>query len=220
MSLKENVINARIEAGLSQPELAKAAGVSQQLISQIEAGVNQTTRKLPQIAKALGKLPSDLDPALGGGVDASAARQPNASSPRPIEPDYSRETIPVFGSAMGGPDGRFEFNGQEVDRIAAPPGLRGTKDAYAVYVVGSSMEPRYYEGETVYLHPGKPVRPGDFVLLQLKPKVDGDPYEGVVKRLVSRGTATVVVSQFNPPIEITFATAEVRAIHKIVMGGE
>lgn len=165
------------------------------------------------------------------GFDANKAASPdietvaeaiasNARDPRPVEPDYSRDTIPVYGTAMGGPDGRFELNGQVVDRVAAPPGLRGTKDAYAVYVAGSSMEPRYFEGETVYLHPTKPVRQGDFVLLQLKPKVDGEPYEGLVKRLVSKGSAKVVVEQYNPPMKIEFAADEIRAIHRIVMGGE
>lgn len=146
--------------------------------------------------------------------------EPNASAPRPIEADYSRGTIPVYGTAMGGPDGRFELNGEIIDRIAAPPGLRGAKNAYAVYVVGSSMEPRYFEGETVYIHPGKPVRQGDFVLVQLKPKVDGEAYEGIVKRLISKGASKVVVEQYNPPLTIEYNAEEVREIHRIVMGGE
>ena len=30
------------------------------------------------------------------------------------------------------------------------------------------MEPRYYQGEVVYLHPGRPPNPGDFVMVTLK----------------------------------------------------
>lgn len=159
-------------------------------------------------------------PALTEALGGRPAIVPNARDPRPIPPDYSGETLPVYGSAMGGPDGRFEHNGQIIDRVAAPPGLRGTKDAYAIYVVGESMVPRYEEGEAVYVHPGKPPRSGDYIVLQLKPKVDGDPYEGLVKRLVSRGASKIVVEQFNPPMTIEFAANEVRAIHKIVLSGE
>lgn len=223
MSLAENVTRSRVAAGLSQGELAERAGVSQQLISQIESGKNDTTRKLPDIARVLQVPVSDLDPRLdpagGSGSFAALAREPNASAPRPVPADFSGETIPIYGSAMGGPDGRFEHNGTAVDRVAPPPGLRGTKDAYAVFVIGTSMEPRYHEGETVYVHPGRPARPGDYVVLQLKPKVDGDPYEGLVKRLVRRGTK-IVVSQYNPEIEIEFTENEVLAIHKIVFSGE
>ena len=43
-TLAENLKAARDAAGLSQPELARAAKVSQQLISQIERGVNLSAK--------------------------------------------------------------------------------------------------------------------------------------------------------------------------------
>lgn len=46
---------------MSQMQLAKAARVSQQLISQLERGDNVTTRKIPAIAKALQVAVSDID---------------------------------------------------------------------------------------------------------------------------------------------------------------
>lgn len=81
----------RKQRGLSQPKLAKAAAVSQQLISQIENGVNLTTRALPQIARELGVAVSEINPdfdaeaaANGPGapliswVSAGALRAPDA----------------------------------------------------------------------------------------------------------------------------------------------
>lgn len=47
---------------MSQAALAEAAGVKQQLISQIENGKNVTTKKLPDIARALNCEVYDLDP--------------------------------------------------------------------------------------------------------------------------------------------------------------
>lgn len=208
--------------GREMKEVSLSAGLGETYIRDaLKRGRGGKVENLEKIAVALGRDPDFLTrngPALAT-VDGKRV-QPNARDPRPIEPDYSREMIPVYGSAMGGSDGRFQLNGQIVDMVAAPPGLRGTKDAYAVYVVGSSMEHRYYEGETVYVHPGKPPRPGDFVVVQLKPRVDGDDYEGVVKKLVSRTPSKIVVEQFNPPMRIEFAADEVRALHKIVLGGE
>ena len=63
MGIGENLKRIRRERGLSQSALADKAGVGQQLISQIENGRNTTTKKLPQIAKALGCAIHDLDPA-------------------------------------------------------------------------------------------------------------------------------------------------------------
>lgn len=62
MGIAENLKRLRLEAGLSQPELAKRAGVSQQLISQIERGTNRTTKELPRLARALGKPVQEIDP--------------------------------------------------------------------------------------------------------------------------------------------------------------
>jgi transcriptional regulator with XRE-family HTH domain len=53
-TMAKNLRKLRKAAGLTQPELARRAGVSQQLISQIERGINRTTKELPQIASALG----------------------------------------------------------------------------------------------------------------------------------------------------------------------
>lgn len=60
-TLAENLIRIRTARKLSQSKLAKAAGVSQQLISQIENGENTTTKELPKLAKALQVGIADLD---------------------------------------------------------------------------------------------------------------------------------------------------------------
>lgn len=63
MTLAENLKRIRETKGLSQVRLANKAKVSQQLISRLEAGRDLTTKKLPQLASALGVLVTDLDPA-------------------------------------------------------------------------------------------------------------------------------------------------------------
>lgn len=62
MGLSQNTRRIRRKRGLSQAALAEMAGVKQQLISQIERGENTTTKKLPEIARALECNVHDLDP--------------------------------------------------------------------------------------------------------------------------------------------------------------
>ena len=219
----------RIKFGMRRARLDSAADLGRQ------AGVNVTTmrayvngtRNPPldvaiEIGRALNISGQWIFNGKGKATDPNPAYvpSPNARDPRPIAGDFSTETIPVYGTGMGGSDGRFELNGQVIDRIAAPPGLRGAKDAYALYVVGDSMEPRYYEGETVFVHPGKPVRQGDFVVVHLNPKQDGEPYAGLIKRFVSRSLGKVVVEQFNPHRIIELDASSVGRIHRIVLSGE
>lgn len=64
MSLAENMRRLRTQKELSQKALANAAGVNQQLISQIENGLNTSTKFLPKIAAALNAKVHELDPSF------------------------------------------------------------------------------------------------------------------------------------------------------------
>src|SRR5262249_34450114 len=61
MPLKDNLKRVREVQGLSQVALSKKAGVSQQLISRLESGVDSTTKRLPEIARALSVSVYELD---------------------------------------------------------------------------------------------------------------------------------------------------------------
>lgn len=70
-SIAENLKRLRAEAELSQAALAEKAGVSQQLISQLERNVNSSTKELPAIAQALGAPVHEIDEAyvmVAGGI--------------------------------------------------------------------------------------------------------------------------------------------------------
>lgn len=126
------------------------------------------------------------------------------------------DKIPVYGAAQGGSDGWFPWNGEIVDYVPRPPHLAGNALAYAVYVAGSSMEPRYYAGEIVYVHPGKPVTIGAFVLVEVRPESEGDAPRAFIKRLVRRTATKVTFEQFNPPKEFDIKAADIKATHRIV----
>lgn len=128
--------------------------------------------------------------------------------------------IPLYGQAVGGDDGQFPLNGSRITDINAPPALAEVAGAYAVMVVGSSMEPRYFAGEAVFINPRLPVRPGDFVVAQIGAEVEGDSPLAYVKRYLGRSKKAVQFEQFNPRREISFPNDRVVSIHRIVMSGE
>lgn len=70
-TIAHNLRRLRTAAHLSQGKLAELAGVTQQLISQIESGKNATTKELPAIAHALHVSVAEIDeafmPVEGGG---------------------------------------------------------------------------------------------------------------------------------------------------------
>ena len=142
----------------------------------------------------------------------------------PVGAIYSAERWPrdlrVLGMAECGPDGWSLWNGEVVEMTSRPPNLVGAMLAYAVYVVGDSMEPRYHSGELVYVHPGRPVDVGAYVLVQVKPKDDGDAPRAVVKRLVRRSATKVTLEQFNPKKTIELKANDILSMHRVVGSGE
>jgi SOS-response transcriptional repressor LexA len=73
MSLQKNLARIRKERGLSQVKLSQIAGVSQQLLSRLESGTDLTTKKLPEIARALGVTVFELDEKYTPEKDAAPA---------------------------------------------------------------------------------------------------------------------------------------------------
>jgi phage repressor protein C with HTH and peptisase S24 domain len=127
--------------------------------------------------------------------------------------------IPAYGQAVGGRDGEFILNGNRIVDILAPPSLQGVPDAYAVYVVGDSMEPRYFAGEAVFVNPRLPVRRGDFVVAQIAVE-HGEPPHAYVKRFVARDARILRLEQFNPKKTLEFPVGRVISVHRIIMGGD
>ena len=127
--------------------------------------------------------------------------------------------IPLYGQAVGGADGQFPLNGSLITEVAAPPSLAGVAGAYAVMVVGTSMEPRYFAGEAVFVNPRLPVRVGDFVVAQIGTH-EGEPPLAYVKRYVGQNDKSTRLEQLNPPKKLSFATDRIVSIHRIVMSGE
>lgn len=79
MQIGDKIRKLREAKGLSQPQLAERAGVSQQLISNLESGKVKSSKKLPEIAAALGAAPSQIDSRYSE-AGAPAAREPAGSA--------------------------------------------------------------------------------------------------------------------------------------------
>jgi phage repressor protein C with HTH and peptisase S24 domain len=80
------------------------------------------------------------------------------------------------------------------------------------------MEPRYFSGEVVYVHPTKPYRKNDFVVVQIDAG-NGDPPLGFIKQFIQLTPTRLVLCQFNPKKEIEFERKKVLSIHKILFAG-
>jgi phage repressor protein C with HTH and peptisase S24 domain len=212
-------------AGLTQAALARKASsfgetVSQQVVQHLTSGRNTSSKSLVPIAKALDVSVEWLTTGEGGVFTLKGGSAGLRASKAPRDNARDQERVPVLGMAECGPDGWSLWNGDIIDTIPRPMNLMGAPKAYAVYIVGDSMEPRYYSGELAHVHPGKPVTIGAFVLVQIRPEHDGDTPKAVVKRLIKRTGSKITLEQYNPAKKFEIKTGDIVSIHRVVGSGE
>jgi phage repressor protein C with HTH and peptisase S24 domain len=151
------------------------------------------------VARAMGKpfewLAYGHEPAIGSAGDTSGA-------------------IPIIGIVAGSISGRPSL-ASAMGFIHRPPALALAPNAYAMYVNGSSMVPKFDHGDLIVVDPDRTPKPGDAVVLQLR-TFDGDHIATSIKLLVSISDTVVTVHQLNPAGTIQHARSAVAAIDKVL----
>ena len=126
----------------------------------------------------------------------------------PVEPTIER--IPVYGYVAAGGVDRIAMGSDHVlDYLEVPAGLtRG--HPIALRVVGDSMEPRLFSGETVIVGLGvAPARYGDCV-------VEYRDGSGVIKQYRGQRDGKVFLYQYNPEQEFPVDASAVKAVHAVL----
>lgn len=185
-TIGEKVRAARLERNWSQERLAEAAGTSQTTVDNIERGATRRSRYLIDVLRVL-DISSDS-------LDLPSTTPPVSRIVRDVIAEDERR-LPIYASAEGG-EGQMILTWQPIDYMASPEPLRNVSGAFGMYVVGSSMSPRYAHGDLALIHPHRPVRPGDDVMFA---RVEDGTTYCMLKRL--RGMTRTVwrLEQFNPP---------------------
>jgi len=128
--------------------------------------------------------------------------------------DEPTKRIPLYGNAAAGFGDDTTDVTQPVDYIEPHPSCANSPTAYAVFINGDSMEPRFRSREIVYAKPGSPARRGDDVVVQLH-KARGE-HTAIVKRFVKRDDKVLTLHQLNPDKVIQLDMESVEAISVIV----
>ncbi len=230
--LIERVQQRLAELGLTPRAASLAATGKPDSIRNILRGRKPRSDTLDAIAGALacstdyllGKS-EEISPS-GRGIDQiqakSGANAPSQAGPgaNMIEnpPEFGERTLPVLGVAVAGSDEIVIHSDQPLYYVRRPPSLMGVQDGYVVIVAGDSMNPRYFDGEAVYVHPRRRIVGGEqtFVVVQLRPETEGEPPPAVVKRYIRQTSKELVLEQYNPPKEIRYPLRDVLAVHLIV----
>jgi phage repressor protein C with HTH and peptisase S24 domain len=148
------------------------------------------------------------------GQQVTHRREPVAPRPSTAGGGHGQRDLPVIGAVKGGSEGFYFNEGEAKEFVERPANLKGAFNAFALYVDGDSMEPRYFAGELLYVNPNRPITKNCFVAVEL---ADG---QGLIKQFLRRNDEEVVLHQFNPARDIALKADDVKRIYRITGAGE
>jgi len=156
--------------------------------------------------------PQDMAQAAGEARRPDLRRGPKLP---PLRLDQMPRDVPVYGAAQSAYADRIRFTGM-ADRVPRLPGIAGASDVYALYVVGTSMQPAYGPGDLIYVSPHRPVKAGDTVVVRTR-NSEAEEELGFLGVLVAEGADQVTVRKHNPPAATTtFLRPTITGVHKVL----
>lgn len=141
--------------------------------------------------------------------------------------DRMRRDLPIYGTALGADeivDGeaieQTTLNrGEVVEYKRRPPILDGRADVYGLYVQGSSMQPRFRDGDTVFVESRKRPAVGDdaVIYLRVADEVEGErPSSVLIKAIVRKTASYVELEQYNPALTFRIAMERVDRMDRVL----
>jgi len=207
-------------AGASQADLARHLRLAPSAISRMLKGERQMKLlEAVQVAAFLGVSQEEVLRHAGGSPETPArpiertgpprrGRPPRAPGAAPVAP--RAEPIPIRSAGRGGGEQEMFLNDGPIGYTARPANLNGVRGAYAIYMVGDSMEPRYEQGWLLHVNPFKPPTRGrDVVVYKTDQAV-------LIKQFVRWDSDALLLRQLNPPQEIRIPREEVQECHLVV----
>jgi phage repressor protein C with HTH and peptisase S24 domain len=210
--------------GASQADLARHLRLAPSAVSRMLKGERQM--KPLEIALTASFLGVAQDEVLHHIVEGAASAQvtdgprrrrgrpPSTSSPPPTATPsrlpQALDQIPIRSGARGGNDQEMFLEDGPIGYTPRPASLEGVRSAYAIYMVGDSMEPRYEPGWLLHVNPFKPPTRGRDVVVYKEGQVV------LIKQFVGWEGDTLVLRQLNPPISLRIPRDQVRECHLIV----
>lgn len=217
-------VEARLaELGRKPIPAAVAVGLERTYLRDLIKGRKKSVSsdRYELVAKALDWTVAELlaRETAAGAVSAPAQniREPGdvVRTPELDNPRLEAADVPVLGITVGGDDGDFWLNGEVVNRVRRPPGLRHARGVFALTVGGDSMYPRYRLGDLIYVQKAPPV-PGDDIVIEMKETNEGGDRRSFLKEFCRRHGAKLMCKQFNPPKNLQFDQAKIENVFRVI----
>jgi phage repressor protein C with HTH and peptisase S24 domain len=204
-------------AGVSQADLARHLRLAPSAVSRMLKGDRQM--KLLEAAQTASFLGVSQDEVLrrasGEAPGGAPPEGPRRRGRPPLAATAMRSAtgtapIPIRSAARGGGDQEMFLEDGPIGYTPRPANLNGVRGAYAIYMIGDSMEPRYQQGWLLHVNPFKPPTRGRDVVVYKK------DHAALIKQFVGWERDALVLRQLNPAEELRIPRDDVAECHLVV----
>jgi phage repressor protein C with HTH and peptisase S24 domain len=202
-------------AGATQADLARHLGLAPSAVSRMLKGERQLKAlEAVHVAQFLGLSQEEVmrrageeSAALPASESPRRGRPPRMPSAFPVQ---RQDTMPIRSAGRGGGEQRMFLEDGPIGYTPRPANLTGVRDAYAIYMIGDSMEPRYEQGWLLHVNPFKPPTRGrDVVVFKRDQAV-------LIKQFIGWNDDALVLRQLNPEETLRIPRGEIVECHLIV----
>ncbi len=131
----------------------------------------------------------------------------NIDNQSPFCPD---NLVPVYKTEIDDDQNHILLKDNIADWVPRHPFQQGIIQAFAIYVYNNKMEPRYFNGELIYIHPGRPLKNNHDCLIELN---SGNIQ---INRIISESDYEISIQEFNPNKVYSINKSEIKSIYPII----
>ncbi|WP_368485288.1 LexA family protein [Pseudoalteromonas sp. SD03] len=204
MSIAERVKIRRKELGLTQYQLADLVGIAQTAIQRLEKGDTKNPRDIEALATALQCTPEFLRFGIGESENSNVAPGPTLKA-----------AVPLISWVQAGAWSEInEIREFDADRYLCP--VKCSDKTFALKVQGVSMEPKFYDGDLIFVDPEADCIHGSYVVARLD-----DNNEATFKQLIiESGQKFLKAANPNWPEQLIPINGNCTLVGKVVFAGK
>tara|TARA_B110000211_G_scaffold232701_1_gene297039 strand:+ start:284 stop:922 length:639 start_codon:yes stop_codon:yes gene_type:complete len=210
MDLGKRVEKRRVQLGMTQAQLGLIAGLAQNSIHNIESGETKRPRKIDALAQALNCTPEYLLFGIGE-IQSDAKNINNNVAPGPT----IKATAPLISWVQAGAWSEIsEIKAYDAERFMCP--VNCSDLTFVLKVQGISMEPKFDEGDLIFVDPEAECIHGSYVVARL----DDDNQATFKQLIIENGHKFLKAANPNWPEQLIPINGNCTLVGKVIFTGK
>jgi len=204
MDIANRVKKLRKALDLTQHQLAELVGVAQNSIQKLEKGDTKNPRNIEALARALKCTPEYLRFGISDNINSNVAPGPTLKA-----------AVPLISWVQAGAWSEIsEIKAYDAERYLCP--VKCSDLTFALKVQGVSMEPKFYEGDLIFVDPEAECIHGSYVVARL----DDDNHATFKQLIIENGQKFLKAANPYWPEQLIPINGNCTLVGKIIFAGK